>query len=66
MTREIGDEFDCEGVRLKVVSAEVGCVGCYFAFGWECNNDPFKNGYCNSNYNENGVEVMNIFVEVDK
>ena len=41
MKRKIGEEFEYEGVKLKVVEAHNYCESCYFDGTRECCSDKF-------------------------
>ena len=63
MTREIGDIFDNNGMKLKVVELE-SCKGCYYKNGTSCINDNIKSGDCSDHFRTDNKSV--IFKKVKK
>ena len=65
MERQIGEQFDYEGVTLEVMEKEgTSCTGCYFASRILCRISEIMNntGYCGSANRKD--EKMVIFKEV--
>ena len=66
MERQIGEQFDYEGVKLEVAEWEEvnGCNGCYFSNIICCRFEEILDitGYCGSSQREDKKEV--IFKEV--
>ena len=66
MERQIGEQFDYEGVTLEVVEKEyTSCAGCYFASRILCRiREIMSNtGYCGSANRKD--ETMVIFKKVE-
>lgn len=62
MERQIGEQFDYEGVRLEVVESEEddGCAGCYFMDSMFCNKGGVLDiaGYCFSSSRKDKKDVV--------
>ena len=68
MERSIGEVFDYNGIKLKVVEDESVCFGCYFSFWNICNGGELRCrslvGNCAASARRDRTSV--IFKEVEK
>lgn len=66
MEKTIGEVFEYNGKKLKVVECNFGCENCFFDTGENCIADERLIGECAAYYREDKKSVIFKLLEVDR
>ena len=58
MERAIGEIFEIEGEKMKVVESYCGCEGCCLKGHLYCNTERSVRGRCDKNNRIDGMDVI--------